>query len=85
MPCTCVLTSTVGYRKTLSSMENFHIMIEMAKNAQTMLENQHYAFPSGLCFSRLILLKLCQYIVSMPGGTAHANKILSCHPTPEKS
>ena len=33
-------------------------MLEMAGNAQIMLEIEDYAFPFGLCFSRPIMLKI---------------------------
>ena len=56
----CVVTLTAGYSKVLrlSSMENAHIMLKMAANAQIMLEIEEYAFSCGLCFSRQIMLKI---------------------------
>ena len=51
----CVVTSTAKYSKVLSSMENAHIMLEMAGKGS---EIEDYAFPFGLCFSRPIMLKI---------------------------
>ena len=39
-------------------MENAHIMLEMAENAQIMPKIEDYAFPFGFCFVRQIMLKI---------------------------
>ena len=50
-----IVTSTEALS---SSTENAHIMLEMAKKRQIMLESEDYAFPFGLCFSIQIMLKI---------------------------
>ena len=55
----CVVTSTAEYKaKVLSSMENAHIMLEMAEKCSNYAKIEDYAFPFGLCFVRQIMLKI---------------------------
>ena len=57
----CVVTSTAAYSKVLSSMENAHIMQEMAGKCS------NYAWNWGLCFSFWIMLFEADYAKNYAG------------------
>ena len=55
MPCVVTLTAAYSRGKVLSSMENAHIMLEMAGKCS------NYARNRGLCFSFWIMLFEADY------------------------